>query len=34
MDIWPEFQRDLEMYRDVVLSIKRNLRCIEMLFYQ
>ena len=26
MDIWPEFQRDLEMYRDVVLSIKRNLR--------
>lgn len=38
MNVWPEFQRDLEMYRDVVLSIKRNLRlyeeCIESLIHQ
>ena len=29
MDIWPEFQRDLEIYRDAVLSIKRSIRLYE-----
>lgn len=38
MNIWPEFQRDLERYKDTVLSIKRNIRsyeeCIESLIHQ
>ena len=29
MDNWPELQRDLEKYRDAVLSIKRYIRLYE-----
>ncbi len=29
MNIWSEFQRDLEKYRDAVLSIKRTIRLYE-----
>ncbi|MGS4823328.1 hypothetical protein ACN4GA_30850 [Raoultella terrigena] len=38
MDIWPDFQQELERYRDAVLSIKRSIRlyeeCIESLIHQ